>query len=213
MENIANKCELINIDSDYDMALNLAINIYQKGDIFVSPTDTIYGFGGDPFSKKAVQTVYRLKERAQNKRFILLSGSVEKTLEIVKCNNAIEEILYSIWPNPISVILNLKEEYVENLESTTIAIRIPRNKFCTDICNNMNSFLISTSVNKSSNESLNNPDEIYTLFGNDLEYIFYSKAEVENISSTVLDLSKDEPRVIRMGSFDPTDLIKKIYKS
>ena len=62
---------LVNIDDDPVKAVKLGAELYSQGDIFVYPTDTIYGVGGNPFNKTTVDKINKLKSRTEKKQFIV----------------------------------------------------------------------------------------------------------------------------------------------
>ena len=68
----------INIDDDPVKAVKLAAKLYLQGEIFIYPTDTIYGVGANPFNKTAVDKINKLKSRTEKKQFILLINNVLK---------------------------------------------------------------------------------------------------------------------------------------
>lgn len=57
------KSLLINIDERFEESISIASELFLKGSIFIYPTDTIYGFGGNPFNEMAIKKSVRLKEK------------------------------------------------------------------------------------------------------------------------------------------------------
>ena len=60
---------------------NQIIKILKSGGIGVMPTDTLYGLVGSAFSKKAINRIYKIKNRDKKKKMIVLISSI-KDLEI-----------------------------------------------------------------------------------------------------------------------------------
>ncbi|UCH65586.1 MAG: Sua5/YciO/YrdC/YwlC family protein, partial [Ignavibacterium sp.] len=75
--------ELINIDDAPELAVNRASKIFNTGDIFIYPTDTIYGIGCNPFNKTSLNNLDELKGRASAKQYILLVDSLEMLLHFI----------------------------------------------------------------------------------------------------------------------------------
>ena len=67
------------------------IKILKKGGVGVIPTDTLYGLVGSAFSKKAINRIYKIKNRDKNKKLIVLISSI-KDLKKFKINIDKEEI-------------------------------------------------------------------------------------------------------------------------
>ncbi|MBI5663434.1 MAG: threonylcarbamoyl-AMP synthase [Ignavibacterium album] len=199
----------LNIDDNFDHAVRSATELFFNGGVFIYPTDTIHGFGGNPFNDEVLRKITRIKGRPDWKRYIHLIGSVEILKKYVDINSErIYDFLLNIWPNPVSVVLKLNEQTRDILGSETGAFRIPNNRFCLKLLNEINMPLISTSVNRSGKEPLNDPDMIVQEFGKEVDAIFYSSQKSFFEASTVIDLSDDEPKLIREGKIKFTDVIK-----
>uniref|UniRef100_A0A7V3E7J2 L-threonylcarbamoyladenylate synthase n=1 Tax=Ignavibacterium album TaxID=591197 RepID=A0A7V3E7J2_9BACT len=199
----------INIDENFDEAFKSATELFFNGAVFIYPTDTIYGFGGNPFNDEVLRKITKIKGRPDWKRYIHLIGSVEILKKYVDINSEkVYDFLLNIWPNPVSVVLKLNEHTRDILGSDTGAFRIPNNRFCLRLLNEIKMPLISTSVNRSGKEPLNDPDMIVQEFGKEVDAIFYSTKKSFFEASTVIDLSDDEPKLIREGKIKFSDLIK-----
>ncbi len=205
-------CEQINIDIDCDAAIIKAKKLYFEGSIFALPTDTIYGFAANPFNEDAVQKISEIKRRDTEKKYIMLIGSLELLLKYieVKTENHLDFLL-AIWPNPVSVIFNLNSRTSEVLNAETAAFRIPNNRFCIRLLNELKMPLISTSVNRGGQPFLNDRNLIEDEFGLDLAAIFYTEKKSYVQESTIIDLSKNVPKLIREGKIKFDDILAK-YK-
>jgi len=62
--------------------INETVELLEKGKIILYPTDTIWGIGCDATNSKAVQRIYKLKGRSENKGMIVLLDSVENLKNI-----------------------------------------------------------------------------------------------------------------------------------
>lgn len=204
------KAEIIYIDKNPTDAVRLAKNIYLEGGVFVYPTDTIYGFGANPFNEEAIQRINLIKGREKWKRYILLISSIEDLRRYVELNSEKHfDYLLSIWPNPVSVVLKLNSEMKKLFNSGTSAFRIPNHRFCRQLLDELKMPLISTSVNRTEEEPLNDSTVISEIFGNEVDAIFYNKKKSFFQASTLIDLTGDEPLLIREGKIKFDDLMKK----
>jgi len=68
---------LVNIDNSFDESINLASELFFKGSIFIYPTDTIYGFGGNPFNEMAIKKISEVKGKVNWRRYIFLISDIE----------------------------------------------------------------------------------------------------------------------------------------
>ncbi len=204
------KVKIINIEENAVKAIKLGAALYFREEIFIYPTDTIYGVGGNPFSKSAVEKINKLKHRKNNKKFILLINNVKALLDFVMLKKDSHfEFLKKIWPAPVSVVLRLNDKAEKNLNAKTAAFRIPKNKFCIDLLNKTNAPIISTSVNKSSGKPLNNHLKIAEKFHGDVKAILYTNKKLSGAASTLIDLTGKKPVLIREGRIKFVDLLQK----
>ncbi len=204
------KIKLIDVDAKTEDSIFTARKLYFEGKVFIYPTDTIYGLGGNPFNEDVVARINEIKGRSDEKKYILLIGSIELLLKYIELKSEKHlDFLISIWPNPVSVVLKLNSKTSELLKSETAAFRIPNNRFCQILLNNIQMPLISTSVNKASRESLLEPSVIEEEFGNQVEYMFFTKKRLYFEASTLIDLSDSEPKLLRQGKIQFEDILKK----
>lgn len=209
--------KIININTNLEQAVEAASGVYRSGGVFVYPTDTIYGFGGDPFNPGAVEAINRIKGRDESKRFIQLVDSIDTLSEYVQLDdNRYRGLLENIWPNPVSVILALKDIYAVRLGTETVAYRIPNERFCSALLSKLKAPLISTSVNRSGNSALNDAGLIAAEFGENIDLLCSSDTEGKQeqtapaaVASTIIDLTgSDGPVLIREGSISFSSIME-----
>lgn len=202
---------LINIDESFETAINIARELFLNGSIFIYPTDTIYGFGGNPFNEVAIKKISEVKGKLNWHRYIFLISDIEilKSYADVDSERYLDFLL-SIWPNPISVILKLNKKYQELLQSETGAFRIPNHRFCYKLISELKMPLVSTSVNRIGIEPMNDSSVIIQEFSNEVDAIFYSDKKSFFEASTLIDLTGEEPKLIREGRIKFVELIKKL---
>ena len=204
--------ELVNIDERFDEAIDKAKKLYLEGNIFIYPTDTIYGFGGNPFNDKAINSISEVKRREHGKSYIMLIGGMEDLLKYVDVTSERHiDFLNSIWPNPVSVVLKLKPEAKIILNMETAALRIPNNRFCLKLLSELKMPLISTSVNRRDEKPMIEYSVIKEEFSSEVDAIFYSAKKSFYEASTLIDLSDSEPALLREGRIKFKDLMEK-YK-
>ncbi len=200
----------VNIDKDFDEAVFEAKKQYLAGEVFVYPTDTIYGFGANPFNNDSVKRIDNIKNREKGKMYILLINDIETLQKYVEVNSEKHlDFLFSIWPNPVSVVLQLNNKTAEVFACRTAAFRIPNNRFCLKLLNELKMPLISTSVNRSSQPPLVEPSIIDEEFGSEINAIFYTEKKCFVKASTLIDLSDKKPILLREGKIKYQDLLQK----
>lgn len=203
------KCTVINIDENFDKAIQLAKKLYLGGSVFVYPSDTMYGFGANPFNEEAVEKVNQLKGRQAGKKYILLVNNIENLLKYVEIKSEKHlDFLLSIWPNPVSVVLTLKAQTKKILGIQTAAFRIPNNRFCLKLLGELQMPLISTSVNHAGQPPLVEPSVIKDEFSSFTDAIFYTNKKLYSEASTIIDLNDSKPVLLREGKFKFEDILE-----
>jgi L-threonylcarbamoyladenylate synthase len=202
---------LINIEENFDNGVELARELFLNGSIFIYPTDTIYGFGGNPLNENAVRKISEVKGKKNWRRYIFLISDIEIMKSYADVNSErYLDFLLSIWPNPVSVILKLNKKYQDIFGSETGAFRIPNHRFCLKLLSELKMPLISTSVNRTGTEPLNDPTLIVQEFANEIDAIFYSTQKSFVEASTLIDLTTENPKLVREGRIKFVELMKKL---
>ncbi len=202
--------KVINIDESPDEALILATELFHSGKIFIYPTDTIYGIGGNPLDENAVLRISEIKGRDDKKLFIWLLSDFEKVMNYTEIlYESHFDFLRKLWPAPVTVILNLNNRTKEIIHQETIAIRIPQNEFCIKLLREISRPLISTSVNRSGEAPIDKIGKIIDDFAKNVDAIFVTSHQNSSTSSTIIDLTSENPRLIREGSVKFVELLQK----
>jgi len=197
---MGNTAKLISIDNIPEVAVSKASKMFNSGHIFIYPTDTIYGFGCNPFNKSAIKKLNIIKNRVSEKQYILLVDSLEMLFQyVVMLDKRQIELLNRIWPNPVSVILRLNDDTKRKVNFSSAAFRIPNNTFCINLLKKVKTPLVSTSVNITGEKPLNQYSEILFEFADKVSAIFYTESESIAEPSTLIDLTKSNPIVLREG--------------
>jgi L-threonylcarbamoyladenylate synthase len=201
--------KIINIDENPESALILTAELFHAGKIFIYPTDTIYGIGGNPFDENVIKRIADIKGRDDRKQFIWLLSDFENLMNYVDIiYEAHLVFLQKTWPAPVTVILDLNERTKKIINQDTIAVRIPKNDFCLKLLREISRPLISTSVNRSGEDSLTHINQIVKNFSQDVDAIFFNSETSEKKSSTIIDLTSKQPKLIREGSLKFVELLK-----
>jgi L-threonylcarbamoyladenylate synthase len=207
----ADQNKIINIDKNPESAIILAADLFHAGKIFIYPTDTIYGIGGNPFDENVIRRIADIKGRNEEKQYIWLLSDFENLMNYVEITSEIYlDFLQKIWPAPVTVILNLNERIKEITNQDTIAVRIPQNDFCLKLLKEISRPLISTSVNRTGENPLNEIDKIITNFLPDVDAIIFYSETTEKKSSTIIDLTSKQPKLVREGSIKFVELLQNL---
>ena len=172
-----------------------------RGGLIIYPTDTIYGLGCDIFNKKAIDRVYQVKQESRSKPLSFVCADLTDLARYARnISNASYRLMKRLLPGPYTFILDASRDVPKFMmgKQKTVVIRVPDNEICLSIVKALGRPIISTSVGTKEDELLNDPDLIEARFGKVVDIIVDGGIIVSD-SSTVVDLTGDEPVVLRAG--------------
>lgn len=173
------------------------------GGVIIYPTDTIYGLGCDIFQHKAIERICQIKNVDPHKA--QLSFVCYDLSDLSKYTKGISTPLYRMLkehlPGPYTFILPASKEVPKILQSkkNTIGLRVPKNNIANEIVNQLQHPILSASLPGEMVEEYTDPELIYENFQN-LVDIVIDGGPGGMIPSTIIDCTKDEYEVIRMGA-------------
>jgi L-threonylcarbamoyladenylate synthase len=179
-----------------------AVRVLKAGGTILYPTDTIWGIGCDASNAKAVEKVFEIKRRPEQKSLIILLDNAEKLYDCVEKipEHAFTLIEYS--EKPLTIIYPKAIALAENVPAPdgSIAIRITKDKFCKELIHKSARPLVSTSANISGAQPPINFSEITDEIKNVVDYIVQhrQKENAAGKASTIIRLGlKGEIEFIR----------------
>jgi L-threonylcarbamoyladenylate synthase len=171
----------------------------------VLPTDTVYGLCGDPRSEDAAREIYRLKRRPAEQPLALLAADAEALLELIP------ELPRALLPGPYTVVLPNPAErfgWLTGSSPATIGVRIPELPDATAQVLAQVGPVVATSANLHGGPETRSledvPPEIRGGVG-----ALVDGGELPGTPSTVLDLTGDEPRVLREGAVPAEEALER----
>jgi L-threonylcarbamoyladenylate synthase len=128
-----------------------ACEVLRKGGIILYPTDTIWGIGCDATNEKAVNRIYEIKKRHDEKSMLVLLDEAVKLPEYVTDVPEMVWNLLEVADKPLTIIYPGGMNLAKNLiaEDGSIGIRIVRDEFCRKLISRFGKPLVSTSANVS----------------------------------------------------------------
>jgi len=142
-----------------------AAALLKKGSVVICPTDTVYGFLADATNERAVDAIYKIKKRPRKKPLSLFVRNIAMAEEMAIINKQQRKMLKKFWPGEYTFILKRKPGIVlYGLDERTVAIRIPRYPFLSNLLKKIDRPLVQTSSNVSGQPPLQNIKDIIKIF-------------------------------------------------
>jgi tRNA threonylcarbamoyl adenosine modification protein (Sua5/YciO/YrdC/YwlC family) len=178
------------------------VQVLGGGGLVSYPTDTTYGIGCDLLNKRAIERIYALKRRDRRKPVSILSSDLKDLSRYAVISNSAHRILRRLLPGPYTFILPATP-LVPKIMLTPqkmVGVRIPDSQIVRDIVEGLGRPLISTSATLEDGGILNDPEEIERRFRGLIDIVISESCPGE--PSSIIDLTGDEPVVIRRGRGD-----------
>ena len=181
--------------------INRVVDILLKGGLVAYPTDTFYGIGCDIMNKKAIEKIYRLKQRPKTKPFSFICPDLKDISKYAKISNMAYQHMKRLLPGPYTFILP-GTKLVPKIMLTkrkTAGIRVPDNTIALALARGIGRPIISTSATMPDDTVFEDPSLLHDHFGNHLAAVV-DGGRVANSPSSVVSLIDDEAEVIRHGA-------------
>lgn len=184
--------------------INHVVEVLSSGGIIVYPTDTIYGIGCDLMNRRAVERLCKIMEiKPQKLNLSFICNDLSHLSEYVKrIDTPVFKMLKNSLPGPFTFIFESNSNVPKILEvnKKTVGIRIPDHNIPRAIVKLLGNPLITSSIKDDDKikEYTTEPEEIFKDFKHKVDLVI-DGGPGGNIPSTVVDLSKDEPELIRQG--------------
>ncbi len=142
--------------------INKSVQLLKKGKVLLYPTDTIWGIGCDATNSKAIQKIYKLKGRSENKAMIVLVDSIEMIEKYVKVVPPIAYDLIANSKSPLTIVYTDARNLSKNIIAAdgTIAVRVVSGPYCSEVIKRFGKPIVSTSANFSNQPVARTFDEI-----------------------------------------------------
>jgi tRNA threonylcarbamoyl adenosine modification protein (Sua5/YciO/YrdC/YwlC family) len=182
-----------------------AVEILRDGGVIIYPTDTVYGIGCSIFDKNAIERVYAIKRQDVHKPFSFICSDLRHISEFAKVSNPAYRLMKHLIPGPYTFVLpasRLKQLPRSMISKRkTVGIRVPDNEICLAIVRTLGHPILSASVMDQHGEVMNNPELIKELYEHQVDLIL-DGGVILSEPSTVLDLTNEQPVVLRQGAGD-----------
>ena len=191
--------------------LKKTIKSLSIGKVVGLPTETVYGLGGNAYSKKSIQKIFKLKGRPKTNPLIIHYYSINFAKDDVVLNEHFKKLYKKFCPGPITFILKKKKNSkIHSFASAglnTVGIRFPKHKIVKSILKKIKFPLAMPSANKSSGVSPVSSEDVYEEFKRKIDLILDGGKCKIGIESTVVDLTNN-PKILRPGVIDKSKIEK-----
>ena len=197
---------LLEIDPEDPQPWLLArvVDTLRKGGVVVMPTDTVYGLTCAISHPQAIERIYALKDLDPKKPLSILVRDLRMVSRYARgVTNPVYRLLKRVLPGPYTFIFRATDEVPKIMlrKRKTIGVRIPKTPIVLAVLDQLEEPLLTTSILTPEDQYLNDPLEIERVYGRWVNLVVDGGLVVPS-PSTVVDLSGDEPVLVREGKGD-----------
>ena len=186
-----------------------AAAVLRRGGLVAFPTETVYGLGADASNPAAVGRIYRVKGRPAGHPVIVHIGDVGQTrLWAREIPEHASRLANRFWPGPLTLVLRRAAGVRDDLTGgqDTIGLRVPGHPVALDLLREFGGGIAAPSANRFGRISPTSAEHVLSDLGSDVDLILDGGACDIGIESTIVDLSRGKPVVLRPGRIAEKDI-------
>lgn len=190
-------------------AIAAAAALLRTGRIVAFPTETVYGLGADAFNPEAVQQIFTLKGRPADHPLILHLADVALLERVARQIPAAAYLLAEqFWPGPLTLILHRRPDVPDLVTGgqDTVGVRLPAHPVALSLLSAFGGPVAAPSANRFGKISPTTAEHVRFELGNGPDLILEGGPSAVGLESTILDLTGQQPVVLRPGAVSPEQL-------
>lgn len=182
----------------------------KEGGLVAFPTETVYGLGADATNDAAVAKIFEAKSRPTFNPLIVHVKDAGQAALMGEFNEAAQKLCQRFWPGPLTVVLKRHPQSPLSLLVSagldTVALRVPGHIVAAALLEKCDLPLAAPSANKSGTVSSTNAMHVASQFRDGVEIILDGGSCPVGIESTIIDLSKSNPVILRPGAITAEEI-------
>ncbi len=180
-----------------------AVDLLKGGDIVALPTETVYGLAADAKNEDAIKKIFLAKGRPSDHPLIVHIDSLDMLNECAQeVSLQAKKLAEHFWPGPLTMVFK-KRESVSNLITAgldTVAVRMPQHPVMLEVIKMLGRPLVAPSANAHKKTSPTKPEHVLKTLDGKIAGIVDGGICSIGIESTIIDMTKETPVILRPGS-------------
>lgn len=192
-----------------DAAIARAAHLLRAGRLVAFPTETVYGLGADAASADAVARLYAVKGRPVNHPVIVHFADAEHAFEWAReVPRAARALAARFWPGPLTLILKRSARAPDFVTGgqDAVGLRVPSHPVALALLRAFGGGIAAPSANRFGRVSPTTAAHVREDLGAEVDLVLEGGDAEVGIESTIVDLSRDEPALLRPGHVSREDI-------
>jgi L-threonylcarbamoyladenylate synthase len=190
-------------NKNQDDIIAISSKVINQGGLVVFPTETVYGIGANALDKEAARRIYNVKGRPSDNPLIVHLASKDDVKRYTKeVTNDAMKLINAFWPGPLTIVLTKTDVIPFDITGglSTVALRMPSHPVAKALIKASKVPICAPSANISGRPSSTLYKHVYEdLFGK-VDVIIDGGQSMVGLESTVLDMTTDQPTILRPGA-------------
>lgn len=196
------KTIIIRTEELHSEDLQEAARILREGGLVAFPTETVYGLGANAMDTEASVKIYQAKGRPSDNPLIVHIARVEDMSALAEhIPPKALQLAEVFWPGPLTIILKKKATVPDGTTGglNTVAVRLPANPIARTLIEQAGVFVAAPSANLSGKPSPTLAEHVMRDLNGKVDMIIDGGKATLGLESTIIDLSGDQPMILRPG--------------
>jgi len=202
--------DLIEIDAEQPDpdAIARAAAVLRKGRVVAIPTDALYTLVADPFSLRAVRSVFTAKGRDHHRSLPLLINDTLMAEDLSKeLSTRFFLLARRFWPGPLTIIVQAAPKVPLKVTGNTgrLALRQSRSAVANALIAHLNQPLISTSANISGMPTCSSGIDVFGTMDGRIDMVL-DGGLCTGAGATTVDVTEPTWRLVKAGAIDEKEI-------
>ncbi len=196
------------LSSDHSHIIR-AVELLKSGQLVAFPTETVYGLGADANNTAAVEQIFSAKRRPTNHPVIVHVSAQFNPLDWAQSWSLLaQQLANSFWPGPLTLIVKRGAKVLDAVTGgqDTVGLRCPSHPVAQALLSEFEGGIAAPSANRFGHISPTTAQHVYDELGDCVSLILDGGLCDVGIESTIVDLSRDVPVLLRPGNISIADL-------
>ncbi|GAA4459440.1 L-threonylcarbamoyladenylate synthase [Phytohabitans houttuyneae] len=194
-------------DNPQPRSIRRVADVVRAGGLIAYPTDSCFALGCQMGNSGSLDRLREIRKLDANHHFTLVCRDFAQLGQLVKINNSVYRLIKAATPGPYTFILPATKEVPRRLmhpRKRTVGVRIPDHRVAQALLAELDEPLLSsTLLLPDQDEPMTNGQQIKQLLDHQIDAVIDS-GDCGTEPTTVVDLSQDEPQILRAGAGDPS---------
>ena len=189
--------------------LSTAVNLLRAGEVVGLPFETVYGLAADATNPDALRAIFRAKGRPADHPLIVHLAATEQLSDwVTEVPEVVWRLASAFWPGPLTLVLPAARTVSPLVTGgqTTVALRVPAHPVPQAVLRQFGRGLAAPSANPFGQISPTTAAHVRRHLAGKIAAVVDGGPCLVGIESTIVDLSREHPRILRPGAIT-TDML------